>query len=92
MGQLTRRAALTLAGAAPAFLRAQSGSKPPLLLLMADQHRADWMGCDGNRMVSTPALDRIASEGTRFRHAYSSTPTCTPARSGLPSRCWQQTE
>ena len=69
--------------AAPAFLSALSSSKPNLLLLMADQHRADWMGCDGNTAVKTPNLDRIASEGIRFRHAYSSTPTCTPARAAL---------
>jgi arylsulfatase A-like enzyme len=28
-------------------------------------------------------MDRIASEGVRFRKAYSSTPTCTPARTAL---------
>jgi arylsulfatase len=41
------------------------------------------MGCAGNRAVHTPNLDRIAREGVRFPHAYSSTPTCTPARSAL---------
>ncbi len=60
-----------------------SASKPNLLLLMSDQHRADWMGCDGNSAVHTPNLDRIARQGVRFPHAYSCTPTCTPARSAL---------
>jgi choline-sulfatase len=64
-------------------VRALAKSKPNLLLLMSDQHRADWMGCDGNAAVKTPALDRLAAEGIRFRRAYSSTPTCTPARAGL---------
>ena len=82
---VTRRTVLKSFGAAPAFLRAQSRSKPNLLLLMADQHRADCLGADGNRAVHTPNLDRIAAEGVRFRHAYSSTPTCTPARAGLLS-------
>ena len=70
---------------APAFVRALSKSKPNLLLMMSDQHRADWMGCDGHSAVSTPNLDRIAQAGVRFRHAYSSTPTCTPARAALLS-------
>lgn len=83
MTHMTRRTLLGAAIGAPAFIRAQSRSKPNLLLLMADQHRADWMGCDGNRTVSTPNLDRIAAEGTRFRNAYSTTPTCTPARTAL---------
>lgn len=50
---------------------------------MSDQHRADWMGCDGNASVQTPNLDSLAAAGTRFRYAYSSTPTCTPARAAL---------
>ena len=54
-----------------------------MLLLMADQHRADCLGADGNPAIHTPNLDRLAAEGARFRCAYSSTPTCTPARSAL---------
>lgn len=69
--------------AAPAYLRALSTSKPHLLMLMSDQHRADWMGCDGNKAVSTPNLDALAQGGVRFRHAYSCTPSCTPARAAL---------
>jgi arylsulfatase len=69
--------------AAPAFLRALSQSKPNLLLLMADQYRADCLGAEGCWPVHTPNLDSIAKRGVRFRHAYSTTPTCTPARSAL---------
>ena len=58
-------------------------SRPNILFLMADQHRADCLGVEGNRAIHTPNLDRIAHEGVRFRHAYSSTPTCTPARTAL---------
>ena len=56
---------------------------PNILFLMADQFRADCLGADGNRVISTPHLDRLASEGTRFRCAYSSTPSCTPARAAI---------
>jgi len=58
-------------------------SRPDILLLMADQMRADAMGCDGNAVVKTPTLDRLAAGGCRFEHAYSSTPSCTPARAAL---------
>jgi choline-sulfatase len=61
----------------------KNGNKPNILLLMTDQHRGDCLGCDGNRVIRTPNLDRIAREGFRFSRAYSSTPTCTPARSAL---------
>jgi arylsulfatase A-like enzyme len=50
---------------------------------MDDQHRGDCTGADGNRAIRTPNIDRIGAEGARFRCAYSTTPTCTPARSGL---------
>jgi arylsulfatase len=58
-------------------------SRPHILLLMTDQHRADCIGAAGNPVVHTPAIDRLAAGGVLFRHAYSSTPTCTPARAAL---------
>ena len=62
--------------AAPALLRAQSKrERPNLLLLMSDQHRADCVG--------VPNLQRLAAAGVTFTSAYSSTPTCTPARAAL---------
>ncbi len=57
-----------------------SGERPNILLMMTDQQRGDCLGVDGHPAVRTPNLDRIAHEGARFRHAYSSTPSCTPAR------------
>jgi choline-sulfatase len=50
---------------------------------MTDQHRADCLGASGNSVLHTPNLDRLAANGVLFRNAYSSTPTCTPARAAL---------
>ena len=61
----------------------RAGGRPNILLLMGDQHRGDCIGADGNKAISTPNIDRIAAEGARFRHAYTCTPSCTPARSAL---------
>ena len=63
--------------------RAGRQKRPNLLLLMTDQHRSDCLGCAGNSIIRTPNLDRIAANGVRFRRAYTSTPSCTPARSAL---------
>jgi len=38
------------------------------------------MGCAGHPIVKTPNLDRLASQGVRFAHAYTSTPVCSPSR------------
>jgi arylsulfatase A-like enzyme len=70
-------------GAGLGFRPALARQRPHILLLMGDQHRGDCLGADGNKVIHTPNLDRIAAEGARFRCAYSSTPTCTPARSAL---------
>ena len=89
---LNRRRAIQTTLASPALLSMLPGlpalissaaKQPNLLLLMSDQHRGDCMGAAGHPVMRTPHLDRIAQEGVRFSCAYSSTPTCTPARSAL---------
>jgi len=71
--------------ASGASLLAAPGSsrRPNILLIVADQLRGDCVAADGNPAIHTPNLDRVAREGVRFRCAYSSTPTCTPARAAL---------
>lgn len=88
---LTRRDMLKLGAGAMVLASVQTqpavakprADRPHILLIMADQLRGDCLGADGNKAIRTPNLDRIASEGVRFRSAYSSTPTCTPARAAL---------
>jgi len=58
-------------------------SGPNILFLMSDQHRGDCLGADGNEAIHTPNLDRLAAEGARFCSAYTSVPSCTPARAGI---------
>lgn len=77
--------ATSLAAFAPALL-AQAPKpqrRPNILFLMTDQQRGDCVGADGNAIIRTPNMDRIAREGVLFKRAYSSTPTCTPARTAL---------
>ena len=63
-----------MSGAADAR-RHETQSRPPnILLLFSDQFRFDAMGCAGNRVVKTPALDRLAREGAHFTHAVTPTP------------------
>ncbi len=76
-------AGLSLSGAKPRYGFSVAGSRPNILLMMADQFRADCLGSAGNQTVRTPNLDKMAARGICFRSAYSSVPSCTPARAGL---------
>ncbi|MBD3292963.1 MAG: sulfatase-like hydrolase/transferase [Armatimonadia bacterium] len=62
---------------------------PNVLMVMADQHRADWMGCAGAEWVHTPNLDALAERGTRFTRAVCNAPVSAPSRAALASgrRC-----
>ncbi|MGV2984699.1 sulfatase-like hydrolase/transferase [Microbacterium sp. AGC85] len=57
--------------------------KPNVLLIVADQHRADCLGVEERYPVKTPNLDALAAGGVRFTHAFTPIPLCTPARVSL---------
>ena len=57
--------------------------QPNILLFLTDDHGAWATGCYGNGEVQTPSLDALARRGARFRHAYTPTPVCSPARACL---------
>ncbi|MEE4201316.1 sulfatase-like hydrolase/transferase [Erythrobacter sp.] len=58
-------------------------SRPNILVIMTDQHRADHTGFGGNRIVRTPNLDALASRGMVFDRAYVANPICMPNRATL---------
>jgi len=47
-----------------------SATPPNIVLYVVDTLRFDALHCDGNTTVQTPAMDRMAREGTRFERAY----------------------
>lgn len=73
----------TIAQQASAPPRSGKQTRPNILMIMADQLRVDCVGAYGNKAIHTPNLDRIAHEGIRFTSAYTSVPSCTPARTAL---------
>ena len=65
-----------------------SSRQPNVLMICADQFRADFLGANReNPSVKTPRLDALAQRGANFRQCMSNQPLCTPARcSFLTSR------
>lgn len=57
--------------------------RPNFLFIMTDQHRADHLGCAGNRVLKTPAIDSLAASGSRFDRFYVANPICMPNRSSI---------
>lgn len=72
---------------------AEGGEKRPqkqkdnLIFILVDQLRFDALSCMGNTVISTPNLDKLASEGVLFRNAYSECPVSVPARASLLTGC-----
>ncbi|MEU6642671.1 sulfatase-like hydrolase/transferase [Saccharomonospora sp. NPDC046836] len=59
-------------------------AKPNVLLLIADQHRFDWIeGATPGLPVRTPNLRRLQERGVTFTHATTPSPLCAPARACL---------
>jgi arylsulfatase A-like enzyme len=44
--------------------------KPNILILFADDQRADALGCSGNTYIKTPNIDKLAERGVRFTNNY----------------------
>ena len=57
-------------------------SKLNILLITSDQQHWNTLG-QFNPEVQTPALDKLASQGTTFSRAYCPNPTCTPTRASM---------
>ena len=56
---------------------------PDVLLIMPDQMRGDCLSANRHPVVRTPTLDRLARDGALFRRAYTTCPSCIPARFSL---------
>ncbi|HEY0171036.1 MAG TPA: sulfatase-like hydrolase/transferase [Pyrinomonadaceae bacterium] len=84
---ITRREFISSAVAASAATTAARGGSRAaprrgtnVLYVMADDMGWGDLSCYGRTDYRTPNLDRLASEGVRFTHAYSASPVCTPTR------------
>lgn len=58
-------------------------TRPNIIFIMADDLGYGDLGCYGQKLIATPNLDRMASEGLRFRQFYAGATVCAPSRSVL---------
>ncbi len=68
----------------PDLSLAQSSGRPPnIVFLFADDLGWGDLGCYGNPRIKTPALDKLASEGSLFTQFYVAGSVCSPSRAGI---------
>jgi len=65
-----------------------AAQRPPnFIILFADDQGYNDLGCYGSRLIRTPNIDRMASEGVRFTDFYAQ-PICGPSRAALMTGCY----
>jgi arylsulfatase A-like enzyme len=57
--------------------------KPNVVFILSDDLAQGDLGCYGQKLIETPAIDRMAAEGMRFTQAYCGTSVCAPSRTSL---------
>jgi arylsulfatase A-like enzyme len=67
---------------------AEAGPPPNVVLILADDLGFSDLGCFGSE-ISTPNIDRMASEGLRMTQFYT-TPRCCPSRAALLTGLYPQ--
>ena len=86
LGVLTSLPALALA-AYPGRITAQDSlnrTRPNILVVITDQQSADAMSNRiGNKYISTPGMDYLASHGITFTRAYCANPLSIPSRASM---------
>ena len=62
-----------------------AGERPNVLFILSDDHSYPYLSCYGDANVRTPALDKLAAEGIKFRKFFTSAPQCVPSRAAYLS-------
>ncbi|QDT54077.1 Arylsulfatase [Caulifigura coniformis] len=62
---------------------ARGADRPNVVFILADDLGYGDLGCFGQKLIQTPNIDRLASEGMRFTQAYAGATVCAPSRCSL---------
>lgn len=63
--------------------RSGEAQRPNFLFITTDQQRSDHLGCYGNPLLRTPAIDGIAARGLAFDNFFVACPICMPNRASI---------
>ncbi len=62
---------------------AMAGQPRPNIVWLSSEDTSPNLGCYGDPNAITPTLDKLASQGVRYTHAFTVAGVCAPSRSGI---------
>jgi arylsulfatase A-like enzyme len=65
--------------------------RPNIIFILTDDQRWDALGFAGNRIIHTPQMDRLATEGTWFKNAFVTTPISAASRASILTGMYERT-
>ncbi len=74
-----------VAAFATEVIAATEKAAPNLLIVHTDEHHFNTLGCYGGRIVETPHVDWLVSNGAKCTSFYATTPVCSPSRASFVS-------
>ena len=60
-----------------------SGELPNILWITSEDNSPHFVGCYGNSFATTPNIDKLASKGFIYTHAYAAHAVCSPTRNSI---------
>lgn len=75
--------ALTLATVTSTLGQKAKSPRPNIIFILADDLGYGDVGFNGQKLIKTPNIDRLAKEGMQFPQFYAGTTVCAPSRSSL---------
>jgi arylsulfatase A-like enzyme len=67
----------------PAWPAPSQTRNPNIIFILADDLGYGDPGCYGQKLIKTPNIDRLATQGTRFTQCYAGSTVCAPSRCAL---------
>ena len=64
---------------------------PNIIFILTDDQRWDALGYAGNKIIQTPEMDKLASEGIYFKKAFVTTPICAASRASIFTGLFERT-
>ena len=71
------------------FSLTMATERPNVIIILADDLGYGDLGCFGHAKFKTPNIDRMATQGAKLTHFYSSAPYCAPSRVSLQTGRYQ---